>query len=54
VLRAAPNLVDINDFQRRRIAAAARLGVTVHVDNDGTCAAAAEWKTGRLAVSTTS
>lgn len=45
VLRAAPNLVDINDFQAGRMLSE-RLGVHVHVDNDGTCAAAAEWKTG--------
>jgi glucokinase len=45
VLRAAPNLVDINDFQVGRLLSE-RLGRHVHVDNDGTCAAAAEWKTG--------
>ena len=45
VLRAAPNLVDIADFQVGRMLSE-RLGCHVHVDNDGTCAAAAEWKTG--------
>jgi glucokinase len=45
VLRAAPNLVDINDFQVGRMLSE-RLDCHVHVDNDGTCAAAAEWKTG--------
>lgn len=45
VLRAAPNLVDINNFQVGALLSA-ELAVTVHVDNDGTCAAAAEWKTG--------
>ena len=45
VLRAAPNLVDIHNFEVRDLLAA-QLQVHVHVDNDGTCAAAAEWKTG--------
>jgi len=45
VLRAAPNLVDINNFQVGDLLGT-QLGTTVHVDNDGTCAAAAEWKTG--------
>ena len=45
VLRAAPNLVDIHNFQVGDLLSA-QLGTTVHVDNDGTCAAAAEWKTG--------
>ena len=45
VLRAAPNLVDINNFEVGALLTA-ELGTTVHVDNDGTCAAAAEWKTG--------
>ena len=45
VLRAAPNLVDINNFQVGALLSG-RLATTVHVDNDGTCAAAAEWKTG--------
>lgn len=45
VLRAAPNLVDINNFEVGALLSA-ELDVTVHVDNDGTCAAAAEWKTG--------
>lgn len=45
VLRAAPNLVDVTDFQVGRLLGE-RLGFEVHVDNDATCAAAAEWKTG--------
>lgn len=45
VLRAAPNLIDINDFQVGALLGA-KLGRTVQVDNDGTCAAAAEWKAG--------
>jgi glucokinase len=45
VLRAAPNLVDIHNFQVGDLLSA-QLGTTVHVDNDGTCAATAEWKTG--------
>ncbi len=45
VLRAAPNLVDINNFEVGALLSS-ELGTIVHVDNDGTCAAAAEWKTG--------
>ncbi len=45
VLRAAPNLVDINNFEVGALLSC-ELATTVHVDNDGTCAAAAEWKTG--------
>lgn len=45
VLRAAPNLIDINDFQVGALLGA-KLGHKVEVDNDGTCAAAAEWKSG--------
>lgn len=45
VLRAAPNLIDINNFEVGALLSA-ELSTTVHVDNDGTCAAAAEWKTG--------
>jgi glucokinase len=45
VLRAAPNLVDINNFEVGAMLSA-ELGTHVHVDNDATCAAAAEWKTG--------
>ncbi|HQZ33723.1 MAG TPA: ROK family protein [Ilumatobacteraceae bacterium] len=45
VLRAAPNLVDITNFEVGRLLGV-ELGATVFVDNDGTCAAAAEWKTG--------
>ena len=45
VIRASPNLVDVADF---RVAAmlGARLGREVHVDNDATCAVAAEWRVG--------
>ncbi len=45
VLRAAPNLVDITNFEVGALLSN-ELGATVYVDNDGTCAAAAEWKTG--------
>jgi glucokinase len=45
VLRAAPNLIDINDFQVGSLLSDA-LGFEVRVDNDGTCAAAAEWRVG--------
>ncbi|MDO8361838.1 MAG: ROK family protein [Actinomycetota bacterium] len=45
VLRAAPNLVDINNFEVSALLGS-RLGLTVEVDNDATCAAAAEWKVG--------
>ena len=44
-LRAAPNLVDIHNFAVGALLSE-RLGAEVHVDNDGTCATAAEWKTG--------
>lgn len=45
VLRAAPNLVDIANFRVGPLLSD-RLGMTVHVDNDGTCAAVAEWQVG--------
>jgi glucokinase len=45
VLRAAPNLVGISDFHVGRLLGE-RLGFDVEVDNDGTCACAAEWKAG--------
>jgi glucokinase len=45
VLRAAPNLVDISDFRVGQLLSE-RLGMQVYVDNDATCAAAAEWRTG--------
>lgn len=45
VLTAAPNLVDIANFRVGELLSA-RLGCTVHVDNDATCAVAAEWKVG--------
>lgn len=45
VLRAAPNLLDIHDFQVGEMLST-RLGFTVEVDNDATCAAAAEWQVG--------
>jgi glucokinase len=44
-IRASPNLVDINDFRVGALLSA-RLGVTVEVDNDATCAAVAEWMVG--------
>lgn len=45
VVRASPNLVDVVDFDvARRLSD--RLGVAVEVDNDATCAAAAEWVIG--------
>lgn len=45
VLRAAPNLVGINDLRVGELLAA-RLDSFVHVDSDATCAAVAEWKLG--------
>ncbi len=45
VLRAAPNLVDIIDFRVGQLLGE-RLDMKVEVDNDATCAAAAEWKAG--------
>ena len=42
VLRAAPNLDGVADFDVAGLLGA-RLGCTVHVDNDATCAAASEW-----------
>ena len=45
VLSAAPNLVDISNFRVGELLGA-ELGHVVHVDNDATCAAAAEWKVG--------
>lgn len=45
VLRAAPNLVDIDDFQVGALLGA-RLQREVHVDNDATAATVAEWKMG--------
>jgi glucokinase len=45
VLRAAPNLVDIHDFRVAELLSKA-LGFEVCADNDGTCAAAAEWQVG--------
>lgn len=45
VLRAAPNLVDVGDLAVGDLLAA-RLGHEVHVDNDATCAAVAEWLLG--------
>ncbi len=45
ILRAAPNLVDIAEFEvGPRLEA--ELGQPVAVDNDATCAAAAEWRFG--------
>ena len=45
VLRAAPNLDGVADFEVGRLISE-RLGRHVEVDNDGTCAAVAEWKLG--------
>ena len=45
VLRAAPNLDGVADFEVGRLISE-RLGERVEVDNDGTCAAVAEWKLG--------
>lgn len=45
VIRASPNLVDIADFEVGRLLSE-RLGQRVEVDNDATCAAVAEWRTG--------
>jgi len=44
-LRAAPNLVNISDFQVGPLLSE-RLGVRVEADNDATCAAVAEWQMG--------
>ncbi len=45
VIRASPNLVDIRDFAVGPLLAD-RLGHAVAVDNDATCAMAAEWRLG--------
>jgi len=45
VLRAAPNLVDVQEFAVAALVGA-RLGERVEVDNDATCAAVAEWRLG--------
>jgi len=45
VLRAAPNLDGVADFEVGRLLAE-RLGHAVEVDSDATCAAVAEWKLG--------
>lgn len=45
VLRAAPNLVDVNDLKVADLLGE-RLDCRVFVDSDATCAAAAEWKVG--------
>jgi glucokinase len=45
VIKASPNLVDIHDFPVGDMLSE-RLGFRVNVDNDATCAAAAEWKVG--------
>ncbi|MFK8022903.1 MAG: ROK family protein [Ilumatobacter sp.] len=45
VLRAAPNLDGVADFEVGRLLAA-RLGHPVSVDNDATCATVAEWQLG--------
>jgi glucokinase len=48
VLRAAPNLDGVADFEVGRLISE-RLGHHVEVENDGTCAAVAEWKLGAAA-----
>ena len=48
VLRAAPNLDGVADFEVGRLVGA-RLGAHVEVDNDATCATVAEWKLGAAA-----
>lgn len=45
VVCASPNLFGINHFRVGELLSE-RLGTTVHVDNDATCAAAAEWAVG--------
>lgn len=45
VIRASPNLVDVRDFHVGELLSR-RLGVAVEVDNDATCAMAAEWQVG--------
>jgi glucokinase len=45
IIKASPNLVDITDFEVGRLLSE-RLGFPVVVDNDATCAAAAEWQVG--------
>jgi glucokinase len=45
VIKASPNLVDITDFPVGQMLSE-RLGFAVDVDNDATCAAAAEWQFG--------
>lgn len=48
VLRAAPNLDGVADFEVGRLVSA-RLGGNIQVDNDATCATVAEWKLGAAA-----
>ncbi len=48
VLRAAPNLDGVADFEVGRLMAE-RLGHAVSVDNDATCATVAEWQLGAAA-----
>ena len=45
VVKASPNLVDVSDFEVGRMLSE-RLDRPVEVDNDATCAIAAEWKVG--------
>ncbi len=45
VIRASPNLTDVADFDVAGMLTA-RLGHSVVVDNDATCAAVAEWRAG--------
>ncbi|MFZ9630261.1 MAG: ROK family protein, partial [Ilumatobacteraceae bacterium] len=44
-LRAAPHLLEVSDFEVGALLTA-RLGLDVRVDNDATCATAAEWRLG--------
>jgi glucokinase len=48
VLRAAPNLDGVADFEVARLLSA-RIGAPVEVDNDATCATVAEWQLGAAA-----
>lgn len=45
VIKASPNLADVSDFPVGRMLSD-RLGRPVEVDNDATCAVAAEWRVG--------
>lgn len=45
VIKASPNLFDVRDLAVKSLLSE-RLGREVHVDNDATCAAIAEWQSG--------